>query len=38
VAHLVVDLVGSDDPTAEYGVLPGRGDKPFRFNYKRTLA
>jgi hypothetical protein len=38
VAHLVVDLVGSDDPAAEYGALPGRGDKPFRFNYKRTLA
>jgi hypothetical protein len=38
VAHLVVDLVGSDDPEADYSASLNRGDKPFRFNYKRSLA
>jgi U32 family peptidase len=38
VRHLVVDLVGSPDPIAEWAHLPQPGDRPFRFNYDRTLA
>jgi len=36
VRHLVVDLVGSDDPVGDWFNLPKRGS--FRFNYDRTLA
>ena len=38
VAHLVVDLVGSDNPEADYAASLNRGGKPFRFNYDRVLA
>lgn len=38
VAHLVVDLVGSDDPVAEFRGSLATERKPFRFNYHRTLA
>jgi hypothetical protein len=38
VRHLVVDLVGSPDPIAEWTHPPEPGDRPFRFNYDRTLA
>ena len=36
--HLVVDLIGSPDPVAEWTQPPKIGDRPFRFNYDRTLA
>jgi hypothetical protein len=36
--HLVVDLIGSPDPVAEWTQPPKPGDRPFRFNYDRTLA
>jgi collagenase-like PrtC family protease len=43
VRHLVVDLVGSDDPAGDWhaaatDLRPVPGDRPFRFNYDRTLA
>lgn len=38
VAHLVVDLVGSPDPVAEWESLPGPGQRRFSFNYDRVLA
>jgi hypothetical protein len=38
VAHLVVDLVGSDDPVAEFHDVGTGGKELFRFNYGRTLA
>jgi putative protease len=37
-AHLVADLVTSPSPTTEFLRRPQPGDKPFRFNYGRTLA
>lgn len=36
-AHLVVDLVGSPDPAAEWRRAPGAGEKRLRFNYDRRL-
>lgn len=36
--HLVVDLVGSLDPVGEWGRPPRPTERPFRFNYDRTLA
>ncbi len=36
-AHLVVDLVGSDDPAADFRNVPPEGAQPFRFNYDRSL-
>ena len=36
--YLVVDLVGSDDPLADWLYPPVEDDRPFRFNYDRTLA
>jgi len=36
--HLVVDLIGSPDPIAEWSHVPKPNDRPFRFNYDRTLA
>ncbi len=38
VRHLVVDLVGSDDPLAEWRNVPLEDDKPLRFNYDRLLG
>jgi U32 family peptidase len=38
VKHLVVDLIGSDDPINEWQNLPLPEDKTFHFNYDRTLA
>ncbi|MBN2578921.1 MAG: U32 family peptidase [Pirellulales bacterium] len=38
VKHLVVDLTGSPDPVADWNNVPLPGDRPFRFNYDRTLA
>jgi collagenase-like PrtC family protease len=38
VKHLVVDLVGSTDPLADWFAVPEEGDEPLRFNYDRTLA
>jgi collagenase-like PrtC family protease len=38
VKHLVVDLVGSDDPVGDWKNIPLPEDKTFRFNYDRTLA
>jgi hypothetical protein len=38
VRHLVVDLVGSDDPPGDWHGLRQDGRRPFRFNYDRTLA
>jgi collagenase-like PrtC family protease len=38
VAHLVVDLVGSSDPLADWYNAPLPEDEPFEFNYSRTLA
>lgn len=38
VRHLVVDLVGSSDPPADWRNIPLDGDKPFRFNYDRSLG
>jgi putative protease len=38
VKHLVVDLVGSSDPLADWFAVPEKGDEPLRFNYDRTLA
>jgi hypothetical protein len=37
-AHLVVDLVGSNDPLGDWYALPTEEDRPLRFNYDRTLA
>ncbi len=36
--HLVVDLIGSPDPVAEWSQPPLPHQRPFRFNYDRTLA
>ncbi len=36
-AHYVVDLVGADDPVADFRRQVLRSDRPFRFNYDRTL-
>jgi hypothetical protein len=38
VKHLVVDLVGSDDPVADWQNAPLPDDDVFHFNYDRTLA
>jgi collagenase-like PrtC family protease len=38
VQHLVVDLVGAEDPLADWFDAPLPGAKLFRFNYDRTLA
>jgi hypothetical protein len=38
VKHLVVDLVGSDDPLADWQNAPLPHNKTFHFNYDRTLA
>ncbi len=38
VKHLVVDLVGSDDPLGDWQNVPLKGEKTFQFNYNRTLA
>lgn len=38
VRHLVVDLIGSPDPIAEWSQPPLPNQRPFRFNYDRTLA
>jgi hypothetical protein len=37
-AHLVVDLVGSNDPLGDWYAIPEEDDHPLRFNYERTLA
>jgi len=39
-AHLVVDLVGAEDPVGDWRAapLPGERDRAFHFNYDRTLA
>jgi collagenase-like PrtC family protease len=37
VAHLVVDLVGSNDPVADFQSV-GAAHEPFRFNYDRSLV
>ncbi|MGQ9575953.1 MAG: U32 family peptidase [Thermoguttaceae bacterium] len=37
-AHLVVDLVGSDDPVGEWFDVPAPGQERFRFNYDRRLV
>lgn len=37
VKHLVVDLVGSEDPTRDWQEAPARRKRPFRFNYERSL-
>jgi hypothetical protein len=36
-AHLVVDLVGSPDPSSDFRNVPVEGSQPFRFNYDRSL-
>ena len=36
--HLVVDLIGSPDTIAEWSQPPLPNQRPFRFNYDRTLA
>ena len=38
VAHLVADLVGSEDPVRDFRNPPAPGGEPFRFNYDRSLA
>jgi collagenase-like PrtC family protease len=38
VCHLVVDLVGSDDPPRDWHAAGQDGARPFRFNYDRALA
>jgi collagenase-like PrtC family protease len=38
VAHLVVDLVGSNDPLGDWYATPTEEDQPLRFNYDRSLA
>ncbi|MGE5610700.1 MAG: U32 family peptidase [Bacillota bacterium] len=38
VHHLVMDLVTSRDPASEWLLPPQPEDRPFRFNYNRTLA
>ncbi|MGA2059231.1 MAG: peptidase U32 family protein [Thermoguttaceae bacterium] len=38
VQHLVVDLLGSDDPVADWQNAPLLKDETFHFNYDRTLA
>jgi putative protease len=37
-AHLVADLVGSDDPLGDWFDVPLPKDKRFRFNYDRSLV
>ncbi len=37
-AHLVVDLVGSDDPLGDWFDVPLPKDRRFRFNYDRSLV
>ncbi|MCC6126450.1 MAG: U32 family peptidase [Pirellulales bacterium] len=37
-AHLVVDLVGAQDPVGDWHAIPTAEDRPLRFNYERTLA
>jgi len=37
-AHLVVDLVGSEDPVQDFRRPPDPGSEAFRFNYDRSLA
>jgi len=37
-AHLVVDLVGSEEPVEEFRNPAAPGESPFRFNYDRSLA
>jgi hypothetical protein len=36
--HLVVDLMGSDDPLGDWLNVPLEDDETFRWNYDRTLA
>ena len=38
VAHLVVDLVGANDPLGDWYAIPTEEDRPLRFNYQRSLA
>jgi putative protease len=38
VKHLVVDLVGSDDPLGDWQNVPMAGEMTFQFNYDRFLA
>ncbi len=38
VKYLTVDLVGSEDPVADWYAVPTEEDETFRFNYDRTLA
>jgi U32 family peptidase len=38
VKHLVVDLIGSDNPVGDWHNVPLPDDVPFQFNYDRTLA
>jgi U32 family peptidase len=38
VKHLVVDLVGSDDPVSDWQNAPLPDDEVFHFNYDRTLT
>jgi hypothetical protein len=38
VKHLVVDLVGSDDPQGDWNNTPLEDEKMFRFNYDRSLV
>jgi hypothetical protein len=35
--HLVVDLLGADDPAADWEARPGPDLRPCRFNYDRSL-
>ena len=37
VRHLVVDLVGSDDPVGDWLNIPVDNEETFRFNYDRSL-
>jgi len=38
VKHLVVDLIGSDDPLSDWQNAPLAEEETFRFNYDRTLT
>ena len=38
VQHLVIDLVGSDDPLGDWQNAPLSEEETFRFNYDRALA
>jgi hypothetical protein len=38
VAHLVVDLIGSEDPVADFRGPATSRALPFRFNYDRKLV